>query len=268
VTPDWATARRGPGSCPRSRHGGKLGNDAIVGFADSVTTRRLRWPNCAHNGTVRPGRIRHGSVAAARLAVFCGVTLAVIALAPVVVLAGEPLRRYYLRPLNRTPLRMRSGVVQSRYGSQREVLRRMTRRGRPVTGHALAGPGDGWRGRSLVLVIIANPVLIVLTAPGRWTIDRVGALRSGGSGRGLGRFGRRGGDWPPPAGVREPRRPKPTAPASAVALAEPRQQHRVVPMIKASPSALSEPARRVGSFLGRMIGVLRLRVSRLHFGRC
>ena len=226
---------------------------------------------------MRPDRIRRGRIVAAKLLVFCGVTLAVIAVAPVIVLAGEPLRRYYLRRLNRPPLRMRSGVVQSRYGPQRGVLRRMTWRRHPVARLALAGLGygrlrrrsfAGWRGGRLGRVIIANPVLIVLTAPGRWTIDRVGALRSGGSGRGFGRFGRRGGNWPPPAGVREPRRPKPGAPAGAIALAEPRQQHRVVPIMKASPSPLSEPARRVGSFLGRMIGVLRLRVSRLHFGRC
>jgi hypothetical protein len=35
------------------------------------------------------------------------------------------------------------------------------------------------------------------------------------------RFGRRR-EQPPPAGVREPRRPRPTLPAAAVALAEPR----------------------------------------------
>src|SRR5262249_12414972 len=197
---------------------------ARTGFADSVTARRPRWPKRRHNGTVRPDRIRRGRVAAAKLLVFCGVTLAVIALAPVIVLAGEPLRRYYLRRLNRPPLRMRSGVVQSRYGPQRGVLRRMTWRGHPVAGYALSALGygrlrrrsiAGWRGRWLGRVIIANPVLIVLTAPGRWTIDRVGGLRSGGSGRGFGRFGRRGGDWPPPAGVREPRRPKPSAPGGA-----------------------------------------------------
>jgi hypothetical protein len=39
----------------------------------------------------------------------------------------------------------------------------------------------------------------------------------------LGRFRR---DQPPPAGVREPRRPRPTLPAAAVALAEPRTGHR------------------------------------------
>jgi hypothetical protein len=43
--------------------------------------------------------------------------------------------------------------------------------------------------------------------------------------RGL--FGRSGPGGPPSAGVREPRRPRPTLPAAAVALAEPRTTHRI-----------------------------------------
>jgi len=186
-----------------------------------MTARRPRRPNCAHNGMVRPDRIRHGRAAAARVLVFCTVTLAVIAVAPVIVLVGEPLRRYYLRRLSPPPLPMRPAGALSRFGLRRGVLRRTARRGRPVTGQARVGLGDGrlpprssagWRRRSLARVI-ANPVLIALTAPERWAIDQVGGLSSGG--RGFGRFGRRGGNWPPPAGVREPRRPKPTAPAGA-----------------------------------------------------
>jgi hypothetical protein len=178
---------------------------------------------------VRRGRIRRGRVVVARRLVFCAVTLAVIALAPVIVLVGEPLRRHYLRRLSRPPR------------------------------------------RGLARVVIANPVLIALTAPSRWAIDQVGGLRSGGSGRrGFGRFGRRrsqdGGDWPPLAGVREPRRPKPNAPAGAIALAEPRQQHRAIPILKALPPSLSEPVRRIGSRLGRMGAVLRSRVSGRQLG--
>jgi hypothetical protein len=178
---------------------------------------------------VRRGRIRRGRVVA-RTLVFCAVTLAVIALAPVIVLVGEPLRRHYLRRLSRPPWRV------------------------------------------VARVVIANPALIALTAPSRWVIDRVGDLRAGGSGgRGFGRFGRRGGqsggDWPPSAGVREPRRPKPDLPAGAIALAEPRQQHRAIPILKALPPSLSEPVRRVGSRLGRMAPVLRLRVSGWHLGQ-
>ena len=229
--------------------------------------------NWAHNGTVRRDRIRHGRVAASRALVLCAVTLGVIAAAPVIVIVGEPLRRYYLRRLRQPPVRMRSGGVLSRFGLQRGVLPRARRR-RPVTGQARAGLGHAWlphrsgagpRGRSLARVILANPVLIALTAPERWAIDHVGGLRS--AGRGFGRFGRRGGNWPPPAGVREPRGPKPNAPAGAIALAEPRQQLRVIPILKAFPPALSKPTRRVGSFLGRMAGVPRLLVSRLHLGR-
>lgn len=181
----------------------------------------------------------------ARVLLFCAVTLAVISLAPVIVLVGEPLRRYYERRLSRPPWRLRSADVLSRAGLRRGSLRRTARRG-------------------LAHVVITNPVLIALTAPGRWAMDRVGGLSSGGSGqRGLGRFGRRGGhggDWPPPAGVREPRRPKPIAPAGAIALVEPRQQRRATPILKALPPALSEPVRRVGSRLSRMAGVVRVRV--------
>jgi len=108
--------------------------------------------------------------------VFFAVTLAVIAVAPVIMLVGEPLRRYYLRRLSRPPLPMRSAGVLSRFGLQRGVPRRTARRGRLDTGQARAGLGDGrlsdrssagWRGRSLARVIIAKPVLIALTAPWR-----------------------------------------------------------------------------------------------------
>jgi hypothetical protein len=43
--------------------------------------------------------------------------------------------------------------------------------------------------------------------------------------RRLRRLFRRGNGWPP-AGVREPRRPRPTLPAAAVALAEPKARRR------------------------------------------
>jgi hypothetical protein len=170
---------------------------------------------------VRRGQIRRGRVVVARRLAFCAVTLAMIALAPVIVLVGEPLRRHYRRRLS---------------GPPRRVL--------------------------VARVVIMNPVLIALTAPSRWAIDQVGGRWPGRSGgRGFGRFGRRsgqdGGDWPPSAGVREPRRPKPNAPAGAIALAEPRQHRRVIPIVKALPPSLSEPVRRVGSRLSRLGAVLR-----------
>ena len=52
----------------------------------------------------------------------------------------------------------------------------------------------------------ANPPWIALTWPARWVVDRIK------------RWHRR----PPTAGVREPRRPKPSLPSLAVALDEPR----------------------------------------------
>jgi len=103
--------------------------------------------------------------------------------------------------------------------------------------------------------VVSNPVLIAVTAPERWALDQVRGLRWGGRG-----FGRRRGDWPPPAGVREPRRPKPGAPAGAIALAEPKLELRVIPTLKALPPALSKPVRRIGSVIRRMARIVRLRV--------
>jgi hypothetical protein len=162
------------------------------------------------------------------------VTLAMIVLAPVIVLVGEPVRRHFLRRLRRKPLLARA------------VL-----------------PGVGWRSGFLAWAMIRNPVLIALTAPARWAIDRASGLRSGRDGRGrfgLGQRGGQGGDWPPSAGDREPRRPRPTAPAGAIALAEPRQHRRVTGARTVIPSATSELARRVGPRLRRMTAVLRGRL--------
>ena len=166
--------------------------------------------------------MRHGRVGVSRALVFSAVTLVVIAAAPLVLLVGEPLRRY--------------------------CVRRLSRPGLPM--------------RSTAMLVVANPVVIALTAPERWAIDQVRGLNSGGRG-----LGRRRGSGPPPAGVREPRRPRPGAPAGAIALAEPRVQHRVIPMLKALPPALSEPVRRVRSFLGRTAHVLRSRMTPPHPGR-
>jgi len=63
-------------------------------------------------------------------------------------------------------------------------------------------------------VLLRNPVWIALTAPQRWLLDRL-RPRAGGR-RGS------GGNGPPGAGVREPRRPLPDLPAGAMALPEPR----------------------------------------------
>jgi len=85
--------------------------------------------------------MRRRRVVAARVLVFCAVTLVVIALAPVILLVGEPLRRYYLRRLSRP--RLRSADVLSRVGLRRGALRRTARQAAPVTGQARAGLSNG-----------------------------------------------------------------------------------------------------------------------------
>jgi hypothetical protein len=105
---------------------------------------------------------------------FWVVTVLVIALAPVVLLAGELVNRHYRRP---------AVFPRRRFGLVARVLLR-------------------------------NPVWIALTAPQRWILDRL--RPRAGSRRG------RGGNGPPGAGVREPRRPLPDLPAGAMALPEPR----------------------------------------------
>jgi hypothetical protein len=229
-----------------------------VRFADSVIARVPGGSDGAHNGMVSRSRIWHGRFAVARMLVSCAVTLAVVALAPVIVLVGEPVRRLCQRRLRQPPRRVRSAGLVSGLGQRLGV----TGRGRARRGDRarLQRYRRGWP-RTLGQVVITNPVLIALTAPGRFAIDRVGGLRRGGSGPpGFGRFGwrgGRGGSWPPPAGVREPRQPRPAAPAGAIALAEPRQQRRAIPILKALPPALSEPVRRAGSRLRRLAGALR-----------
>jgi hypothetical protein len=72
-----------------------------------------------------------------------------------------------------------------------------------------------WRRFGLVArVLLRNPVWIALTAPQRWLLDRLRPRAGGRRGR--------GGNGPPGAGVREPRRPLPDLPAGAMALPEPR----------------------------------------------
>jgi hypothetical protein len=103
---------------------------------------------------------------------FLVVTVLVVVLAPVVLLFGELVNRYYLVP----PHRM-------------------------------------GRCRGITRVLLRNPVWIALTAPGRWILGRLRPRVGGRRGR--------GGNGPPGAGVREPRRPLPDLPAGAMALPEP-----------------------------------------------
>ena len=104
---------------------------------------------------------------------FWVVTVLVIALAPVVLLAGELVNRHFFRPV----------LPRRRFGLVARVLLR-------------------------------NPLWIALTAPQRWLLDRLRPRTGGRRGR--------GGNGPPGAGVREPRRPLPDLPAGAMALPEPR----------------------------------------------
>jgi hypothetical protein len=77
--------------------------------------------------------------------------------------------------------------------------------------------GEACHGRrlgGLAEPFLPNPVWIALTAPARWLLDRIRPRAGHGRRRG-------NGNGPPPAGVREPRRPRPDQPAGAMALPEP-----------------------------------------------
>ena len=135
---------------------------------------------------------------AGRLLASCVVTLSVLALAPAVLLAGELVNRHYI---GRLP------------GGRDRILVR--RRGHVMLrnlGPAGAGLPVAFTGHPVARRILANPLWIALTAPARWLLDRIKPC--------AGRRGR-GGNGPPGAGVREPRRPLPDLPAGAMALPEP-----------------------------------------------
>ena len=133
------------------------------------------------------------------------VTVLVIVLAPAVLVFGELVNRHYLRGL--PPGRDRILVRRRRLPGRRgRVVVRHVGPGRPA--YALAT-----RDRKVARRVLANPLWIALTAPARWLLDRV-RPRAGGRRGG-------GGNGPPGAGVREPRRPLPDLPAGAMALPEP-----------------------------------------------
>ena len=112
------------------------------------------------------------------------VSLVVVALSPAVLLAGELVNLHYLGGRITHPGRLSAWE--------------------PCRGRRMSG---------LVEPFLTNPVWIALTAPARWLIARVRPL----AGR-----GRRGNGYgPPPAGVSEPRRPRPDQPAGAIAMPEP-----------------------------------------------
>jgi hypothetical protein len=131
------------------------------------------------------------------------VTVLLIVLAPAVLLFGELVNRHYLGglPLGRDRiLVLRRGLP----GLRRRVVVRYAGPGRAAYDVAT-------RDHKVAPRVLANPLWIALTAPARWLLDRVRPR----AGRG------RGGNGPPGAGVREPRRPLPDLPAGAMALPEP-----------------------------------------------
>jgi hypothetical protein len=149
------------------------------------------------------------------------VWLLTVAFAPLIMVAGEPLRRYVLaRPAARL----------SRPGWNRTL-----RRSRPGTHAAMIshGPGGGRAGflarPRFWLLVVSNPLWIALTAPARWLLDRASG------------FGHRGWPGPSAAGVREPRRPKPGLPGGSVALAEPRAEPVLARLLG---TAVRRPGRR------------------------
>jgi hypothetical protein len=146
---------------------------------------------------------------------FLLVSLAVIAISPAVLLAGEAVNRHYLHGMRARPAPMMAGP-RTRFIRRRSVAALVRRRYRR-TGPGWVSASDACQGRRFGVLaepFIANPVWIALTAPARWLIAAVRPL----AGR-----GRRGnGNGPPLAGVREPRRPRPDQPAGAIALPEPR----------------------------------------------
>jgi hypothetical protein len=136
---------------------------------------------------------------AGRLFASGAVTLLVLALAPAVLLAGELVNRHYLRRLPGDPDRI--PVLRGR----RVVLRNA---GPSRRGYVMAT-----RGHRVARRVLTNPLWVALTAPARWLLDRIRPRAGGRRGR--------GGNGPPGAGVREPRRPLPDPPAGAMALPEP-----------------------------------------------
>jgi len=147
--------------------------------------------------------------------------LLTVALAPVIMVAGEPLRRHVLATPTARP---------SRPGWNRTL-----RRSRPGTQAAMIshGPAGGvqvfWPRPRFWLLVVRNPLWIALTAPARWLLDRASG------------FGHQGWRGPPAAGVREPRRPKPGLPGGSVALAEPRTEPVLARLLGA---AVRRPDRR------------------------
>ncbi len=121
-----------------------------------------------------------------------------VLLAPVLVFVADPLREFSLRRLTRHQF------TAPPPGPKRP--------GRVTVGFA--------RRRLLSELVYTDPVLIALGAPARWLSSRLPRRRA--------RVVRSERIWPPPepgeppAGVREPRRPRPNPPTDHISLPEPK----------------------------------------------
>ena len=131
---------------------------------------------------------------------FVALGLLALLLAPVVVLAGDP------------------------------VLQRH-RRGSMVRGHGTWLAAQNYRLNLAIFQFSMHPIVLVLTAPARWARPKLSALRRRVRWLLRSRSARRRGwdglnerlfpDDPGLSGVREPRRPNPMPPTDAVALRQP-----------------------------------------------
>ena len=170
--------------------------------------------------------VKRGGHIVGQLLQSAAVVLLTLAFSPLIVVAGEPLRRYVLA---RQPAGRRA--LPGWY--------RALKPPRPVAPVATVSSGPAgtvvvfWRRHGFWLLLVSNPLWIALTAPARWLLDRAS---------GLGRQGRPG---PPAAGVREPRRPKPGLPSGSVALAEPRAEPVLVRLVGTALRGLGHRDREV-----------------------
>jgi hypothetical protein len=146
---------------------------------------------------------------------FTIISLIVVVLSPAVLVAGELVNRYYLRGRRTHPARMLPDALPS--PARRRPLAATGRRHRRCADPGWMPAGEACHDRRfgrLAEPFLANPVWIALTAPARWLLDLIRPRAGHGRRRG-------NGNGPPPAGVREPRRPRPDQPAGAMALPEP-----------------------------------------------
>jgi hypothetical protein len=155
------------------------------------------------------------------------VALLTVAFSPLIVVAGEPLRRYVL-----------AGPRAARPAQPGWYRALKPPRPGGRAARVSSGPAGTLivfsRRHSFWMLLVSNPVWIALTAPARWLLDRASG------------FGHQGRGTPPAAGVREPRRPKPRPPGGSVALAEPRTEPVLVRLIGTALRGLGHPGDREG----------------------